>query len=152
MGGRGTTGKTKLFTNIDADRNKPFREAQAKEIAESKRRPARTSKLSDLGISGAKIAATKRVESSFLSPPGLSSLSGSDVGTRKQRLDLLMGELGSAARKAKSPTQTLRFSVTTAHDKWETRRYDFSARVVNAKGEQRIAIGLTRSKSLRGVF
>lgn len=32
MGGRGTSGKTKLFTNIDADRNKPFREARAKEL------------------------------------------------------------------------------------------------------------------------
>jgi hypothetical protein len=32
MGGRGTAGKTKLFTNIDADRNRPFREARAKEL------------------------------------------------------------------------------------------------------------------------
>lgn len=32
MGGRGTAGKTKLFTNIDADRNKPFREARVREI------------------------------------------------------------------------------------------------------------------------
>lgn len=32
MGGRGTTGKTKLFTNIDAARNVPLREARAKEI------------------------------------------------------------------------------------------------------------------------
>lgn len=32
MGGRGTTGKTKLFTNIDAARNIPLREARTKEI------------------------------------------------------------------------------------------------------------------------
>lgn len=32
MGGRGTTGKTKLFTNIDAARNAPLRAARAKEI------------------------------------------------------------------------------------------------------------------------
>lgn len=32
MGGRGTAGKTKLFTNIDAARNVPLREARAKEI------------------------------------------------------------------------------------------------------------------------
>jgi hypothetical protein len=32
MGGRGTTGNTKLFTNIDAARNAPLRAARAKEI------------------------------------------------------------------------------------------------------------------------
>jgi hypothetical protein len=37
MGGRGTAGKNKVFSVIDAQRNKPFRDARAKEIAEDKK-------------------------------------------------------------------------------------------------------------------
>lgn len=120
MGGRGTTGKTKLFTNIDAARNVPLREARAKELEaeRSTKQTTPTDKTVAFGEGNYLKGFLKKSKSSKQPSQPTTSNEAEVAKLRKLHAAAEKKSANFAAARSRLPPGSTRAKITTANARW----------------------------------